>query len=93
MDEYEDMTPFELSVYADAYADRQRQTAYLQALTIRIMIMNGLNGKKAPTYEDIFGGKLKSENEPMDDDALFRAALTINSMLGGENYLSDKGVT
>lgn len=86
------MTPWELATYADAYADRQRQAAYLQALTIRAMIMSGLNGKRAPTYENMFGN-LKTENEPMSDDALFRAVLAANGALGGENHLSGKGVS
>lgn len=86
------MTPYELSVFADAYADRQRQTAYLQALTIRAMIMSGLTGKRAPSYEAMFGDP-SSENEPMDDNALFRAVLMANSALGGENKLSSEGVS
>ena len=92
VDEYEDITPWELSVSADSYADRQRQVAYLQALTIRTLIMSGLNGKSAPSYETMFGN-LKIESEPMDDDALFRAVLAANGALGGENYLSGKGVS
>ena len=93
VDDYEDMTPWELSVYADAYADRQRQTAYLQGLTIRAMIMSGLNGKRAPSYAAMFGSNLKTENGPMDDDALFQAVLAANNALGGENNLTGKGVT
>ena len=92
IDEYEDMTPWELSVYADTYADRQRQTAYLQGLTIRAMIMSGLSGKRAPSFDVMFGVS-KSENEPMDDDALFRAVLAANGVLGGENYLTGKEVS
>lgn len=86
------MTPQELSVYADAYADRQRQTAYLQALTIRAMIISGLNGKRAPTYEALFGNP-KSENKPKDDYALFRAVMGINQALGGVNDFKSEGVS
>lgn len=86
------MTPQELSVYADAYADRQRQTAYLQALTIRAMIMSGLNGKRAPTYDSLFGIP-KSENKPKDDYALFRAVMGINQALGGVNNFKREGVS
>lgn len=86
------MTPFELSVYADAYADRQRQTAYLRALTIRAMVMSGLNGKRAPTYTAMFGDS-KSGNEPMDDNVLFRAVMAINQALGGVNDFKSEGVS
>lgn len=91
IDEYEDMTPWELSAYADAYADRQRQTAYLHALTIRAMVMSGLNGKRAPSYEAMFGNP-KSGNDQMDDDALFQAMLTAHMALGGETTFTGKGV-
>ncbi len=85
------MTPWELSVYADAYADRQRQTAYLQGIVIRAMIGTALNGKRAPSYEALFGRTARIE-EPMDDDALFRAVLAANQALGGANDFA-KGVT
>ena len=86
------MTPWELSAYADAYADQQRQTAYLQGLTIRAMIISGLNGKRAPSFDDMFGVS-KSENETMDDDDLFRAALAMNKVLGGETIYTEKEVS
>lgn len=92
IDEYEDMTPWELSVYADTYADRQRQTAYLQGLIIRGMIMSGLNSKRAPSFDDMFGIST-SGNEPMDDDALFQAALAMNRALGGETIFTEKEVS
>lgn len=91
INEYEDITPWELSVYADAYADRQRQMAYLQALTVRAMVMSGLNGKRAPSYEAMFGNP-KSGNDQMDDDALFQAMLTAHMALGGETTFTGKGV-
>lgn len=92
IDEYEDVTPQELAVYADAYADRQRQTAYLQALTVRAMIISGLNGKRAPTYEAMFSNP-KSENKPKDDNDLFRAVMAINQALGGVNSFNSEGVS
>lgn len=85
------MSAGEVILYAEAYAEQQRQIAYLQALTIRTMIMTGLRGKRAPSYETMFGN-LETENEPMDDDALFRAVLAANGAFGGENKLSGKGV-
>lgn len=86
------MSAGEVILYAEAYAEQQRQIAYLQAMTIRAMIMSGLNGKRAPSYEAVFGDP-NSENDQMDDDALFRAVMTANQALGGENNLTGKGVT
>lgn len=85
------MTPWELSVYAEAFAERQRQTAYLQGLVIRAMVIGGLNGKRAPSFTDMFG-KPAHIDEPMDDDALFQAMLTAHRALGGETILTDKEV-
>lgn len=88
---YEDMTPWELSVYAEAFAERQRQTAYLQGLVIRAMIGTAFSGKRAPSFTDMFG-KPAHIDEPMGDDALFQAMLTAHRALGGETILTDKEV-
>lgn len=85
------MTPWELSVYAEAFAERQRQTAYLQGLVIRVMIGTAFSGKRAPSFNDMFGKPTRID-EPMDDDALFQAMLTAHRALGGETILTDKEV-
>lgn len=86
------MTPAEILLYAEKYAERQRQTAYLQGLITRAMIISGLNGKPAPSYEAIFDVP-KTENEPMDDLAMFRRVMMLNQAAGGDDHFEDKGVS
>lgn len=87
------MTPAEILIYAEAYADRQRQTAYLQALTIRAIVISGLNGKRAPSYEDLFGASTHINDGPMGDYAMFSIAQALNMAMGGDDHLTDKGVS
>lgn len=89
------MTPWELDVYARAWADTQRQQTYLQALTIRAMIGTLLSGKRAPSYERCFG---KSEQPvaakpsgPMTDDAMFAMVKALNATFGGSDLTNKKG--
>lgn len=83
------MTPAAILTYAEAYADRQRQTAYLQGLITRAMIIGGLNGKPAPSYEAMFGLPAHID-EPMDDAAMFNVAQMLNLAMGGDDYFTDK---
>lgn len=90
------MTPAELEVYADAYADRQRQTAYLQGLIMRAMIGSLLSGKRAPTYTSLFGSEIGTEtagkSQNMTDNQMFAAVMALNKAFGGSCDFSGEGV-
>lgn len=83
------MSAGEVLLYAEAYAEQQRQIAYLQALTIRAMI-GSLSVKQAPSYDDMFGSHV--DDDPMDDDAMFRRVMMFNQAMGGVDNFKSEGV-
>lgn len=85
------MTPAEILIYAEAFAERQRQIAYLQGLVIRNMV-GSISVKRAPTYEDLYGIS-KPENEQMGDADIFQAVMAMNFAFGGENTFTGKEVS
>ena len=83
------MTPSELNIYANAWADTQRQQAYLDALTIRLMVGSILSGKRPPSYNACFGGntaKIQQDNTPMTDRQMYDVVQTLNRMFGGDDF-------
>lgn len=91
------MTPAELAIYADAWADTQRQTAYLQAITIRAMIGSMLSGKRAPAYRSLFGGAdmaaaaTQKQDGPMTDQQMLEVVKALNRMFGGDVVTTEGG--
>lgn len=85
------MTPAEITIYAEAFAERQKQTAYLNGTIMRPMIWE----KRAPSYQKIFGsGDLTSENrEPMTDEELLEQGIALNKLFGGDVIFRDEGVS
>lgn len=87
------MTPAELDIYAKAWADTQKQQAYLQALTIRAMIGSLLTGKRAPAFERLFSEAKQpvKKSGPMTDQAMFELVKALNATFGGSDLRTQKG--
>lgn len=78
------MTPFELSLYAEAYRDSMedaerlsRARIYALAKAVRVM----MNSKYAPKYEEIFP---KDIQEEMTDEAMYDQVRALNRLFGGK---------
>lgn len=87
------MTPAELDIYAKAWADTQKQQAYLQALTIRAMIGTLLSGKRAPAFERLFSETKQpiKKSGPMTDQAMYEMVKALNATFGGSDLTTKKG--
>lgn len=86
LSEYERMTPFELSIYAEEYVKQRQREAYLNGLVIRHMVGTLITGKSPLSYDQMFGRQStgKNEMEPMTDDAMFKQAMFLNKLFGGK---------
>ena len=84
-DEFERLTPADLSLYADAYRERlldearmSRAKIYSLAALVRVMIMS----KFPPRYEAVFPEDIR--HEEMTDEAMFAQVQALNRLFGGK---------
>lgn len=81
------MTPAELQIYAAAYADQQKQTAFLNASLIRTFVGTLLSGKHSPSYSQLFGTddgvNTNTGKKHMTDSEMFNMVMALNKAFGG----------
>lgn len=82
--EWERLTPSEFGACVSAWMEKRRddqqiaqRNIYNLSLLIRAMVWN----KRAPDYEDAYGGEM---TEIMTDEQMYAQVKALNALLGGE---------
>lgn len=86
--EFDNMTPRELYLYAEAYTqkldaeqERKQHEIYVSALLISRFVF----AKHIPKYEEIF--KKQQREDSMSDEAMLATVRALNAQFGGEEVM------
>lgn len=78
------MTPFELSLYAEAYRDSMEDEARMSRAKIyalAALVRTMMNSKFPPRYEAVFPEDVRQRE--MSDEAMFAQVQALNRLFGG----------
>lgn len=73
-------TPYEFSIIIEGYSER-RQQEYDAQITQAYLISRWVWAKKLPGLEELLNKK--QSNKEMTDDQMFKMAMALNKMFGG----------
>jgi len=89
--EYDEMTPRQLALYAEAYKDRREDvqmeiylSAYLTAGFAGILFSR--KNAKLPAYDQVF----KKQKREMTDDEMLKVVIALNAAAGGIDMRGEK---
>ena len=83
--EFDLLTPFELSLYAEAYRDRLEDEARMtkaKIYSLAALVRTMMNSKFPPRYEAVFPADIHKKE--MTDEAMFAQVQALNKLFGGK---------